>query len=45
MHEHAPSTLRGDHVNRRGFLTLTGIASATAILGIAPPVASRTRRR
>jgi len=32
-------------VNRRGFLTITGIASATTILGGPPPAATRTLPR
>ena len=31
-----PSTFRNDRVNRRTFLTITGIAYATTILGTAP---------
>jgi hypothetical protein len=36
MHGHGPSTLQGDRVKRRGFPTVTGIASATTILSVAP---------
>ena len=36
MRRHGPSTLRDDRVDRRGFLTTTGIASAATILGVFP---------
>ena len=32
----APSTLRDNHLARRRFLEITGIATATAVLGVAP---------
>jgi carbonic anhydrase len=35
MRRDAPSTGRDDQVNRRGFLTITGIASGATILGVA----------
>jgi carbonic anhydrase len=36
MRRDGPSTLRHNHVNRRGFLTITGIATAATVLGVAP---------
>jgi carbonic anhydrase len=36
MRTQGPSKLREDRVNRRGFLTITGIASAATILGVIP---------
>jgi carbonic anhydrase len=33
MRRHAPSRFLDDRVNRRSFLTITGLASATTILG------------
>jgi carbonic anhydrase len=36
MRRHAPPPLRHDRVNRRGFLAITGIASASTILSVFP---------
>ena len=36
MRRNVTSTLRDNHLNRRRFLKITGIASATAVLGAAP---------
>jgi carbonic anhydrase len=35
MHGDLPSTLRDDRVNRRGFLTMTAVTSATTMMGVA----------
>ena len=42
MDEHAPATPQHDRAHRRNFLTITGIATATTVLGVAP--ASPRRR-
>src|SRR5262245_6710242 len=36
MTRNGSSTLRDDRIDRRGFLTITGLASATTVLGVAP---------
>ena len=36
MLSNATSTLRHHHLNRRGFLKITGIATAATVLGAAP---------
>ena len=36
MDEHAPATRQHDRANRRHFLSLAGLATATTVLGVAP---------